>query len=256
MNCFEKYLPLISASIDGEISISDKIILDKHLSECSECRTLCESMSEVSDVMGGMASEVPDRLKDSVMEKIKEEDILPVPVKKKTGMYKYSIGLAAACALLIFAATRFGGLKDAGYRLSFSKSSAPKEYMSEGFGALTSSPAAAHDSGDKSGSPAPAPTITPHGETEIFTTASGADDLNGETGDTAGEPAASDDYYAIVYIKSLPGTKPDNIERYFLFSKDGLDHYAVPKDVFDTFGLGIDYDVVNEDMADVLMIVG
>lgn len=69
----EKYNTLISASVDGELSIDDKVELNEHLRSCRQCRSYLEMMEKMSSVLKECAEEPPENLTRWIMADIKPE---------------------------------------------------------------------------------------------------------------------------------------------------------------------------------------
>ena len=73
MNC-EKYLDLISARLDGELTQQEDAQLTAHLQECPACRAIADDMNALHSVLPDLgAVDAPAELSQTVMRKIKAE---------------------------------------------------------------------------------------------------------------------------------------------------------------------------------------
>ena len=96
MDSCEKYIELISAGIDGELSDEELSQLMDHLKVCPECREYARLVKAAGDAMRDMTEEAPAGLTEGVMKEIR-------PAKKK----RWSAGrigtVAAALAVVMLA---------------------------------------------------------------------------------------------------------------------------------------------------------
>lgn len=108
MKSCEKYIELISACIDGEISDADRSELEIHLEFCPECRKIAEAFAAIS---GSFPKEeaVPENFTSGTMAKIKAEDAKPTGIKKFISGYGKYTGLAAALVVILLGAQVFNG---------------------------------------------------------------------------------------------------------------------------------------------------
>lgn len=73
MNC-ERYLDLISARLDGELTAQEEAELSAHLQECPECRAIADDMNNLRSAFSALEEvDAPAELSQSVMSKIKAE---------------------------------------------------------------------------------------------------------------------------------------------------------------------------------------
>lgn len=117
----DKYIEMISAMVDGELSAEQETELRTHIDTCGECARVYDAFMGISDVLGDDLVAPPETLAKGIMYKIN--------LNKKGGAGKrFAFGrftaLAACLALVLFGASHFGfldGLKTG--------SSAPLENM-------------------------------------------------------------------------------------------------------------------------------
>ena len=73
MNC-ERYLDLISARLDGELTAQEEAELNAHLQECPACRAIAQDMNNVHSALSVLGEvEAPEELSQAVMRKVKRE---------------------------------------------------------------------------------------------------------------------------------------------------------------------------------------
>ena len=108
MKSCEKYIELISACIDGEISDADRSELEIHLEFCPECKKVAEAFAAIS---GSFPKEeaVPENFTSGTMAKIKAEAAKPTGIKKFISGYGKYTGLAAALVVILLGAQVFNG---------------------------------------------------------------------------------------------------------------------------------------------------
>jgi len=108
MKSCEKYIELISACIDGEISDADRSELEIHLEFCPECKKVAEAFAAIS---GSFPKEeaVPENFTSGTMAKIKAEGSKPTGIKKFISGYGKYTGLAAALVVVLLGAHVFTG---------------------------------------------------------------------------------------------------------------------------------------------------
>jgi len=105
-NC-EKYRELISAGIDGELTLNEQAELDRHLESCAECRRLHDLFSAVYAEPDRFDREPPAELTASVMETIDGKKSARAPVKHAARRW-IAAGIAvAACVAVFFVAKPF-----------------------------------------------------------------------------------------------------------------------------------------------------
>jgi hypothetical protein len=103
MTCCDKYLLLISAAVDGEISGEENRILGEHLASCKECAELYDSMKLLSENMRETAHEVPDTLCSGVMQSIREIKSDKMIKAARGRRSRGRIALLCACVLIAVA---------------------------------------------------------------------------------------------------------------------------------------------------------
>jgi len=81
-NCADK-IESLSAYIDGELTGSNKQLLEEHIARCDDCSTLVKIKREISTSISESASNVPDALRIGVMNRIEAEDIIFLNEDKK-----------------------------------------------------------------------------------------------------------------------------------------------------------------------------
>lgn len=73
MNC-ERYLDLISARLDGELTEQEEAALIAHLQECPACRAIAQDMEHLHNTLSGLGEVgAPAELSQTVMSKINAE---------------------------------------------------------------------------------------------------------------------------------------------------------------------------------------
>lgn len=196
MKSCEKYIELISACIDGEISDADRSELEIHLEFCSECKKVAEAFAAIS---GSFPKEeaVPENFTSGTMAKIKAEAQKPVGIKKFISGYGKYTGLAAALVVVLLGAHVFtgGGAKE---------TAAPGAYMNS----TAMAPMAAADSAR--GEPESAPEAEMNTGGSIYyadTTAADKDTAESVTED--GFPAPSAVAGGAVNDNSAPVPMPE-----------------------------------------------
>ncbi len=98
MNC-ERYLDLISARLDGELTAQEEAELTAHLQECPACRAIAGDMEGLHSALTGLGEvDVPAELSQTVMGKIKGERI-----SARRRFVRRISGLAACLVLCVTA---------------------------------------------------------------------------------------------------------------------------------------------------------
>ena len=108
MNDCKKYIELISACIDGEISDADRSELEIHLEFCPECRKVAEAFAAINSSFPREEA-VPENFTSGTMAKIKAEAAKPTGIKKFISGYGKYTGLAAALVVILLGAQVFNG---------------------------------------------------------------------------------------------------------------------------------------------------
>lgn len=105
-NSCEKFIPMISAYIDGELSSLDEKKLAQHLDTCLSCQRLLRDYQAIHSAR--FLSEPPPGLHEDIMSRIKAE---PKPRRKKIVPFRYATAAAAVVALVLLGASgAFGSL--------------------------------------------------------------------------------------------------------------------------------------------------
>lgn len=108
----EKWLELISASLDGELKDADRAALEEHLASCPECRRVYEAFQAIGENFPA-ETEPPANFTEGTMYLIRQEAARPTGWKRFFGNYGRWTGVAAAAVVLLlgFGAIRSGLLK-------------------------------------------------------------------------------------------------------------------------------------------------
>ena len=111
MDC-DKYLELMSAALDGELTAEERRALDSHLAVCPECAALYQTLCGQSAALRELDCEVPADLKQRIMSNLPAQEqpvknIKPVRWTPKTGRVihwkRWAPVAAAACLALVVA---------------------------------------------------------------------------------------------------------------------------------------------------------
>ncbi len=99
----EKYLELMSAMLDGELSSEQEAELRTHIDKCEDCKRVYNAFKGISGALTEELATPPDTLVKGVMYKIKNQ-------KKSEKRFAFGrfTALAACLALLLFGASHFG----------------------------------------------------------------------------------------------------------------------------------------------------
>ncbi|PKM71923.1 MAG: hypothetical protein CVU91_11395 [Firmicutes bacterium HGW-Firmicutes-16] len=116
----EKYLELMSAMLDGELSSEQEAELRTHIGKCEDCKRVYNAFKGISRALTDELATPPDTLVKGVMFKIKNQ-------KKSERRFAFGrfTALAACLALVLFGASHFGLLD--GTKLGSTKKSAAPE---------------------------------------------------------------------------------------------------------------------------------
>lgn len=96
----DQALELISAKIDGELTVEDAAVLDAHLAICPECRALLADFTAMHAAMPAPAA-VPSGLSDRVMEQIRQSKVVPMRPAKKRFRQRAWASVAAVLVLVV-----------------------------------------------------------------------------------------------------------------------------------------------------------
>lgn len=119
MDC-DKYLELMSAALDGELSAEERRELDSHLAVCPDCAQLYQNLSGQTAVMRELDCEVPADLKERIMSNLPKQE-QPAKQGKVSHWKRWAPVAAAACLALVVALVPKGGIRA-------NKASAPDAY--------------------------------------------------------------------------------------------------------------------------------
>lgn len=99
----DKYIEMMSAMIDGELTSEQETELRTHIDECKDCKRVYNAFKGISDALSDELVTPPDKLVKGVMYKIS--------VQKKANR-RFAFGrftaIAACLALVLFGASHFG----------------------------------------------------------------------------------------------------------------------------------------------------
>lgn len=149
----QRFIGLISQSLDQALSSQDQQALDQHLAECLQCRELAWQLKQLQQELDRWPEqEVPEGFAEGVMQRVRAA----APAQKTIPLWKRpqvrALGSLAACALLCVGLVRFGlGRPDKSAVLSRS-ASVPTVIAADGESAAA--PQALEESLDSSGYPA------------------------------------------------------------------------------------------------------
>jgi len=105
-NC-EKYIEMISAMVDGELTAEQEAELRTHIEQCGECAKVYDAFTSISEVLADDLVAPPETLAKGIMYKINLN-------KKGGGARRFAFGrytaIAACLALALFGASHFGFL--------------------------------------------------------------------------------------------------------------------------------------------------
>lgn len=108
MTSCDKYIEMISRSIDSELEAGEGRELEAHLETCAECRAVKNAFEAISGAVRETAAEAPDALLDSVMSRLGEAPQKPRRVYSFSRFVRYG-ALAACLALVAIAGYEFLG---------------------------------------------------------------------------------------------------------------------------------------------------
>ena len=149
----EKYAPLISAAVDGELSAAERSELMDHLAQCPACREVYSEMMAMHEAFSQLEAEVPGDLAGDVMAKVRTQRQV-----KRPRHYWWQITAAAACCALVFLGYQhFYGAGPMENTADTAGEAAPYAAVSEDAGA----DAASAPDPEASDTAAPAPTPAP-----------------------------------------------------------------------------------------------
>lgn len=102
----DEYLELISASLDGALSLAQQEKLNAHLASCAECQKLYDDLSALHAALMDLPPvEVPAGLKDRIMDAVAAEaentKVLPFAPKKASRHWQRWLASAAVLAVVV-----------------------------------------------------------------------------------------------------------------------------------------------------------
>jgi len=112
-----KISELLSAYSDGELDVSEKLIVENHLATCEECSAMYEIYCEISKTISEPEVAVPDALSVGVMNRVHYENTFNRPVvpetngkqRKRHGFMITRLVPLAACMAVVLLAWHFLG---------------------------------------------------------------------------------------------------------------------------------------------------
>ena len=105
MKSCEKFAPLLSAFVDGELTEEENAEVLTHVSECEECRRLLDELTALHAAFGGLEEvEPPADFAETVMGAIRAEKAAVRPRREKRSMWHRWAPMAACAALVLLAA--------------------------------------------------------------------------------------------------------------------------------------------------------
>ena len=103
MESCERFLPLLSARLDGELSREEERELREHLEQCPACRALWEELSAVHDAFPALEQlSAPPGFAQGVMDRIRAREERPkvIPLFRRPAL-RAAAGLAACVVLCL-----------------------------------------------------------------------------------------------------------------------------------------------------------
>lgn len=93
----DKALELLSAQLDGVLTIEEESALSEHLSSCPACRAVQKELAAIDEALPELSQEPPRLLHDTVMREIRRETRRK---KEQKSVIRFVGVMAAAAALL------------------------------------------------------------------------------------------------------------------------------------------------------------
>lgn len=100
MTC-DNALELLSAALDGELSVEEKAQLDRHLAQCDGCRALFDDLYAIHNACAGLEVTPPPALKANILQNLPAQE---KPAKIIWVHWKRWVAMAAAFVLVSLAA--------------------------------------------------------------------------------------------------------------------------------------------------------
>lgn len=125
MTC-EQALEAISASLDGELSAQERVELESHLADCSQCAALMEELSGQSLLLRQLDCTVPEDLSARILARLPDQT--RPPARKNRVIHWRRWGTLAACLVLVL----WGGHSLSNIRMGSTASGENMAPMSDG----------------------------------------------------------------------------------------------------------------------------
>ena len=93
----DEALELLSAQLDGAMTIEEETALQEHLNACPECRRIQSELKKADEALPDLQQEPPRLLHDAVMQEIRRETRRK---KERKSLLRFVGVMAAAAALL------------------------------------------------------------------------------------------------------------------------------------------------------------
>ena len=93
----DQALELLSAQLDGAMTIEEQTALQEHLAACPECRRIQSELKMAEEALPELQQEPPKLLHDTVMREIRRETRRK---KERKPLLRFVGAMAAAAALL------------------------------------------------------------------------------------------------------------------------------------------------------------
>jgi len=107
MNC-EAARSMIEPYIDGELDAAQKAEIERHLSECADCRAAHRQLSQLGEGLRapGLRYEAPDRLKARVLDGVRQAAVtplvpMPVPISRGPSFQYWAIAATMLLAVSV-----------------------------------------------------------------------------------------------------------------------------------------------------------
>lgn len=101
----DRFAPLLSAFVDGELTDEERAATAAHVGGCAACRKLLDELLEMRAAFDTFEEEeVPDGFTEGVMAAVRAEKAAAKPSVKRRSVWKRYLPMAACAALVLFAA--------------------------------------------------------------------------------------------------------------------------------------------------------
>lgn len=229
-----KYLELISAYVDNELSGDKKKELEQHLEGCAACRSILSAYLGINEAAHEAMAEPPESLATGVMDRLRQLPAEPhaavSKLKHKSTLKPVIISFiaAAACLALVFVAAP--QLLRSGIRQDVAGSAASVNEAASEENALFSEKAQADSAGsDMAADNAGQSSLSGQSADAVPKLATSSKDAESSSGLTAAQPTSSDTtskiagsedtskYCAVIWID---GQLPDILQNYQMTETD------------------------------------